>query len=138
MIGTMPGKQAVAVILGVSALLGSHAVLLEAAAQTPKSVIDGTEITPQEAEVRTTSRIRPVIVLDINTSELEIVFVDLETKISYRTRLRASLLDGDDRHKLFRSLEERSEIWVEVALQGSKGNIRFMEVLRTTDPPNSK
>jgi hypothetical protein len=123
MTGKMTGKQAVMIILGVSVLLGSTCsfVSWKAAAQT-KSVI-----------------VRPIKVVEINTSdpiELEIVFIDLQTKTAYRTRFRESLFDGDDRHKLMQSFEERSEIWVELAIQTAEGKFRSIEILRTVAPAN--
>jgi len=117
-------RQAAAVILGACAVLGSTCSLVswQAAAQTSRSVI-----------------VRPIQVVEIDTSDpiaLELAFVDLQTKIAYRTRFRDSLVGGDDRHKLVQSFEARGEIWVELAIQIADGKFRSVEILRTVAPPN--
>lgn len=109
------------VFLGVSALLGSAFSLVSrnAAAQTTKSV-----------------SARAIQVVDINASdpiELELVFIDLETKAAYRTRFRDSL-GGDDRPKLVQSFEDRSPIWAEMAIQRADGKLWSFEILRALGP----
>jgi hypothetical protein len=135
------GKQA------IEAVTATNDALLKAAAHTPKTVINGTEITRQEAQVlRTPTRRRsesvPVIkrvkVIDINTEDifdLQIVLVDVETDAHYRIRFKDSLFAGADRHKLFQALEDRKPIWTELSIKEVEGEIRSVDLLRTTDGP---
>lgn len=119
MIGKMAGWLAVVIILGMSALPGS-------AYSSEQYVV-----------------VRPIEILEINATdptELQMVFVDLQTKTSYRTHFRdsLSLFGGDLRQKLFQSFADRSEIWVELVIQTARGKFRSVEIVRTTEPPNSK
>lgn len=116
----MTGKQAVMVIFSVAALLGGvHAVVPTAAAQTTTSV-----------------SARAIQVIAVDTSDpiaLELVFNDLETKVAYRTRFR-DLPGGNDRDKLVQSFEDRSPIWVEMAIRRVDGKLWSFQMLRALGP----
>lgn len=135
------GKQAIA------AVTATNEALLKAAAQSPKTVINGTEITRKEAELlRTVPRRRAepsattrlVKVVDINTSDpvdLAIALIDVESTVTYRIRFKDNLFAGPDRHKLFQALEDRQPIWAELSIKEVEGQVRSVELLRTVEGP---
>jgi len=136
------GKQA------IQAVTATNEALLKAAALNPKTVIKGTEITRQEAEVlRITPRhraepsavVKLVKVVDINTSDpfdLAIMLIDVTTDAPYRIKFKDNLFAGQDRHKLFQALEDRQPIWAELSIKEVAGSVRSVELLRTREGPN--
>jgi len=45
-------------------------------------------------------------------------------------------LSGDDRTALFDALNGRESIWMELAFREVEGEVRSVQLLRTTAPPN--
>jgi hypothetical protein len=132
----------------VEALTATNEALLKAASKTTESSINGTHLTRQEADLlRTSPRKKPEVriarqrmrVLDINTSnphELSLLISTPDKKSQYRIKFVDNMFSGDDRTALFDALNGRESIWMELAFREVEGEVRSVQLLRTTAPPN--
>jgi hypothetical protein len=137
------GKRALEVVTQ------TNEALLKAAASNPKTSINDVEITRSEADLlRTPTRKRAqqkiikqeVKVVDINTtdpSDLQIILFDPSSDAQHRIRFKDDLFAGEGRHKLFDALEQRSLLWVELAIKEVDGEIKSVQLLRTIDRPTN-
>lgn len=131
----------------IDAVEATNEALLRAAAKTPTSYINGTELTRHDAELlRVSPKKKPetkfvkqrIRVVAINTSDpldLNLVLMDPDTLVQHRIKFTDSLFAGPDRHKLFEALETRHSLWVELAIKEIGGEIRSVQLLRCIEPP---
>jgi hypothetical protein len=78
-------------------------------------------------------------VIDINTSDpfdLQIILMDPSTGAQHRMKFNDALFATCDRAKLFKALEERKPIWVELAIKQIDDEIKAVQLLRCVDPPS--
>jgi hypothetical protein len=131
----------------IDAITATNEALLKAASKTEESSINGTHLTRREAELlRTTPRKRPEVrisnqrmrVLDINTSdpsELSLLISTPDKRTHYRIRFVDTLFSEHDRAPLFEALNKREAIWMELAFREVEGDVKSVQLLRTTPPP---
>lgn len=123
--------------------------LLKAASKTSESSINDTHLTRREAELlRTTPRKRPEIrystqrmrVLDINTSdphELSVVISTPDKKLQYRIKFGDTLFSDPTRKAVFEALNSRESIWMQLAFREIDGEVKSVQLLQTTQPPQA-
>jgi hypothetical protein len=68
---------------------------------------------------------------------LQIILTDPSTDSQYRIRFKDDLFAGEGRHKLFKALEKRTLLWVELSIKEIEGDVRSVQLLRTIDRPAS-
>ncbi|UPJ65976.1 hypothetical protein [Bradyrhizobium sp. 191] len=132
----------------LEAVNSTNEALLKAASKTRETAINGTHLTGEEAELlRTSPRKKSEVrvatqrmkVVDINTNdpnELGVVISTPDKKTQYRIKFVDSLFSGPDRKALFDALDSREAIWMELAFKESEGDVRSVQLIRTTSAPN--
>jgi hypothetical protein len=132
----------------VDAVAATNDALLKAASKTTETVINDTHLTKQEAELlRTNPRKKPEVrlavqrmrVIDINSSdpnELSILIATPDKKSQYRIKFTDSLFSTQDRKALIEALDSRESIWMELAFREIDGDVRSVQLMRTTTPPS--
>jgi len=131
----------------LDAIAATNDALLKAASKTSESSINDTHLTRQEAELlRTTPRKKAELrvanqrmrVLDINTSdphELSILISTPDKKQQYRIKFGDTLFSDPSRKAMFAALDSREAIWMEIAFREIDGEVKSVQLLRTTNPP---
>jgi hypothetical protein len=132
----------------LEAIAATNDALLKAASKTSESSINDTHLTRQEAELlRTTPRkkaelrvaIQRMRVLDINTSdphELSVLISTPDKKKQYRIKFGDTLFSEPSRKAIFEALGSRDSIWMEIAFREIDGEVKSVQLLRTTNPPS--
>ena len=78
-------------------------------------------------------------VLDINTSdphELSILISTPDKKQQYRIKLGDTLFSDPSRRVVFAALDSREAIWMEIAFREIDGEVKSVQLLRTTNRPS--
>jgi hypothetical protein len=132
----------------LEAITATNDALLKAASKTSESSINDTHLTRQEAELlRMTPRKKAELriatqrmrVLDINTSdphELSILISTPDKKQQYRIKFGDTLFSDPSRKAVFEALDSRDSIWMEIAFREIDGEVKSVQLLRTTNPPS--
>ncbi|MGY2845643.1 hypothetical protein ACVIWU_004486 [Bradyrhizobium sp. USDA 4509] len=141
-------KQGEILSRALEALTATNDALLKAASKTSESSINDTHLTQQDAELlRTTPRkkaelriaIQRMRVLDINTSdphELSVLISTPDKKQQYRIKFGDTLFSDPSRKAIFEALNSRDSIWMEIAFREIDGEVKSVQLLRTTNPPS--
>jgi hypothetical protein len=142
------GKQDEIGARTIEAINATNDALLKAAAKTPQSSINGTHLTREEAELlRTTPRrkletrfaVQRMRVLGINTSdpkELSILISTPDKRVQYRIKfVDDHLFAGPGREAIFKALDSREPIWMELRPREAGGEVHSVEFVRTRQPP---
>ena len=142
-------KQGEIGLRAIEAVTATNEALLKAATRSAESVINDTHLSRQEAEIlRTTPRKKSELrlatqrmrVLDINTSdpnELSILLSTPDKKLQYRIKFVDGLFSGNDRKSLFDALDSRDSIWMELAFKEIDGDVRSVQLVKTTSAPQA-
>jgi hypothetical protein len=132
----------------LEAITATNDALLKASSKTSESSINDTHLTRQEAELlRTTPRkkaelriaIQRMRVIDINTSdphELSVLISTPDKKQQYRIKFGDTLFSDPSRRAIFEALDSRDSIWMEIAFREIDGEVKSVQLLRTTSPPS--
>lgn len=146
-IGAILEKQGEIGKRAVEAVAAANEALLKAASKTPETVINGTHLSRNEAELlrvspKKKSEIRYAIqrmrVLDINTSdpmETSVLIATPDKRSQYRIKLTDTIFSADDRKAILAALDSREPIWMELAIREIDGEVKSVQMLRTTNPP---
>ena len=133
----------------LEAITATNDALLKAASKTSESSINDTHLTRQEAELlRMTPRkkaelriaIQRMRVLDINTSdphELNVLISTPDKKQQYRIKFGDTLFSDPFRKAIFEALDSLDSIWMEIAFREIVGEVKSVQLLRTTNNPPS-
>ncbi|MCA6109589.1 hypothetical protein [Bradyrhizobium cenepequi] len=131
----------------LEAIAATNDALLKAASKTSESSINDTHLTRQEAELlRTSPRKKAELrvatqrmrVLDVNTSdphELSVLISTPDKKQQYRIKFEDTLFSEPSRKAIFEALDSRESIWMELAFREIDGDVKSVQLLRTTVPP---
>jgi len=132
----------------LEAIAATNDALLKAASKTSESSINDTHLTRREAELlRTTPKKKAELriatqrmrVLDINTSdphELSLLISTPDKKQHYRIKFGDTLFSDPSRKAIFEALNSRDSIWMEIAFREIDGDVKSVQLLRTTHPPS--
>jgi hypothetical protein len=132
----------------LEAVTATNDALLKAASKTSESSINDTHLTRREAELLRTSprkkaelriAIQRMRVLDINTSdphELSVLISTPDKKQHYRIKFGDTLFSDPSRKAIFEALDSRDSIWMEIAFREIDGEVKSVQLLRTTNPPS--
>lgn len=129
------------------AVNASYDALVKAASKTDQSIINGQEISKEEARtIRLSPRVRaePELivrefrVVDINTEDafnITAVIVPVGDEGQIKVSFADSLFAERDREQMFEALQTREPIWIELVISRTEDRVRNVEILRVVDAP---